>query len=187
MPLSNEDIERYARQIVIPGIGASGQEALLAATVAVVGDEAGVEQVELYLRAAGPRVVRDMESATGAVVVAGVSSIDDRTRERILRSGVPALWYELTGRGFVCGVHPDARLEEAATSRRAADDGTRATQHVATRDDATTSTQHRAPADDDAVRSLLHRVAACDAAAAACAVILRLPFRSGRQTVDVLG
>ncbi len=53
MPLDLAAVRRYARQIALPFVGASGQERILAAEVAVVGQTA-----ELYLKAAGVGCVR---------------------------------------------------------------------------------------------------------------------------------
>jgi molybdopterin/thiamine biosynthesis adenylyltransferase len=51
--LSDEQIERYSRQIILPQIGGRGQEALLAATVVLRGDGSLIEAACLYLAAAG--------------------------------------------------------------------------------------------------------------------------------------
>jgi molybdopterin-synthase adenylyltransferase len=53
MPLSDEQIERYSRQLILPEIGPGGQERLAAARVAVVGDGVAAERVVAYLAAAG--------------------------------------------------------------------------------------------------------------------------------------
>lgn len=53
MALSNQQIERYSRQIIVPGIGGIGQERLLAAHIAVAGDAVDVEAVLAYLIGAG--------------------------------------------------------------------------------------------------------------------------------------
>jgi molybdopterin/thiamine biosynthesis adenylyltransferase len=54
--LDDAAIERYARQIVVPGIGAAGQEKLLESTVLLVGHPRGCATAALYLRAAGVNV-----------------------------------------------------------------------------------------------------------------------------------
>ena len=38
MALSNEQIERYSRQIIVPGVGSTGQERLLAARLVIAGE-----------------------------------------------------------------------------------------------------------------------------------------------------
>jgi molybdopterin-synthase adenylyltransferase len=53
MVLSDTQIDRFSRQIVLPQIGGRGQERLLSSSVAVAGDGALAEIVALYLAGAG--------------------------------------------------------------------------------------------------------------------------------------
>jgi hypothetical protein len=53
MALSDAHIDRFSRQIILPQIGAQGQQRLLQSSVAVVGDGALAEVVALYLAGAG--------------------------------------------------------------------------------------------------------------------------------------
>jgi molybdopterin-synthase adenylyltransferase len=53
MPLGDRQIERYSRQIIVPGIGGRGQERLLAASVAVAGSDELARTVALYAAGAG--------------------------------------------------------------------------------------------------------------------------------------
>lgn len=53
MALSDEQIERYSRQIIVPGIGGRGQERLLRSSALVAGDDAVVRTAALYLAGAG--------------------------------------------------------------------------------------------------------------------------------------
>ena len=53
MVLSNSQIERYSRQIIVPRIGGIGQERLLAARVLLVGTIARLESALAYLTGAG--------------------------------------------------------------------------------------------------------------------------------------
>ena len=53
MTLSDKQIERYSRQIIVAEAGGIGQERLLAARVALVGDADELEPVLTYLAAAG--------------------------------------------------------------------------------------------------------------------------------------
>lgn len=63
MALSAEQIDRYSRQILVPEIGGRGQERLLAATVACLGDCESLRVAASYLAAAGVTVAQDPTSA----------------------------------------------------------------------------------------------------------------------------
>ncbi|SDH56332.1 HesA/MoeB/ThiF family protein [Roseospirillum parvum] len=53
MPLTEDHIQRYARHILLPGVGGVGQEKLLAARVLIVGAGGLGSALTLYLAAAG--------------------------------------------------------------------------------------------------------------------------------------
>ena len=53
MPLTDDQLDRYARHIILKEIGGAGQQALLAATVAVIGAGGIGSPTILYLAAAG--------------------------------------------------------------------------------------------------------------------------------------
>lgn len=53
MPLSDSQIERYCRQIVLPEIGSRGQERLLDAVVSIFGEDDAALVCATYLAAAG--------------------------------------------------------------------------------------------------------------------------------------
>lgn len=158
--LADDAIERYARQIVVPGIGATGQQRLLAATVLVVGDERGCRQAALYLEAAGVRVLGREASPEGSgadlVVVADTRAIDDATHAALLRTAAPLCWYAAGPEGFCSGVHPVAPLPRPAP-------------------------------DGGPPGQALHDAAACDVASVACALLLGLPCREGLVRFEVPG
>ncbi len=53
MPLSDEQIERYSRQIIVPEMGARAQERLLGARMLLCGESRDASPVLLYLAGAG--------------------------------------------------------------------------------------------------------------------------------------
>jgi len=56
MPLSDDDIDRYSRQILVPEIGGRGQERLLRSSVLCVGDTDELRTAAQYLAASGVTV-----------------------------------------------------------------------------------------------------------------------------------
>ena len=57
MTLTNEQIDRYSRQIIVPHVGGRGQERLLAARILLVGDARDIEAPLAYLVGAGVRTI----------------------------------------------------------------------------------------------------------------------------------
>ena len=53
MPLTAAQIERYSRQIIVPGLGGRGQERVAAARILLVGDARDIEAPLSYLVASG--------------------------------------------------------------------------------------------------------------------------------------
>jgi molybdopterin/thiamine biosynthesis adenylyltransferase len=53
MSLSNQQIERYARQIIVPGVGGTAQERLLSARLMLTGQASEIETVLAYMVGAG--------------------------------------------------------------------------------------------------------------------------------------
>ncbi|HXC52705.1 MAG TPA: hypothetical protein VN634_17610 [Candidatus Limnocylindrales bacterium] len=155
--LDDDAIARYARQIVIPAVGAAGQEKLLASTVLVVGNPRGCAQAALYLRAAGIRVTNSTsDGAFDLAIAADAASLDSRLRRELIESKRPVCWYALGENGFESGAYPDAELPQ----------------------------QETAPAKSDRAASG-HDAAACDVASLACAILLRLPHRASAEIFEV--
>ena len=73
--LTDAQIERYSRQIILPQIGGRGQERLLAASVAVVGTDRLAAVAAHYLAAAGVGVV-----CTDASIVATLAGVNPDCR-----------------------------------------------------------------------------------------------------------
>ncbi len=66
MALSDAQIERYSRQIIVPEIGGRGQERLLAARLMIAGEPGDIEPVLAYMVGAGVGTIKvriDIESA----------------------------------------------------------------------------------------------------------------------------
>src|SRR5579875_216455 len=82
MALSDRQIERYSRQIIVPGIGGIGQERLLAAKVGLIGELVDVEAPLAYLVGAGIGTVFVM-SGGGAIdsrVIDDLSGLNPNSR-----------------------------------------------------------------------------------------------------------
>ena len=67
MTLTDAQIDRYSRQIIVPHIGGRGQERLLAARVLLAGDARDIEAPLAYLVCAGVGTIRLMPSGDQAV------------------------------------------------------------------------------------------------------------------------
>src|SRR5262245_22971615 len=113
MPLSDAQIERYSRQIILPQIGAAGQQRLLQSSAALAGDGALAAHVALYLGGAG----------IGSLALHGRDR--DRVRAELLDLN-PEVQISLPSEPFgardadmliACDIAPDA-LERAAALRR---------------------------------------------------------------------
>jgi hypothetical protein len=65
--LTEAQVTRYARQLLLPEIGGLGQEAILSARVSLRGTGAALEAAALYLSAAGVAAVASEEHASWVV------------------------------------------------------------------------------------------------------------------------
>jgi len=79
MPLTDAQIDRYSRQIIVPRIGGRGQERLLAARMLLLGDARDIEAPLEYLVGAGVgTIVTDAARSQGrfdlALVIVGTEA-----------------------------------------------------------------------------------------------------------------
>jgi len=117
MPLSDEDIDRYSRQILVSEIGGRGQERLLRSSVLCVGDADELRTAAQYLAAAGITVRTRAASPTEAphsfdlLITSG--GCDDEQRQlgeglapAVMRSGgdADAVWYSRRTRAHDCPI-----------------------------------------------------------------------------------
>jgi hypothetical protein len=82
MPLTESQIQRYARHILLPEVGGVGQERLLATGVRVRGESMVVELAGDYLSAAGLQV--DAHSGSGLGLKTDAGGVTVRAREGAL-------------------------------------------------------------------------------------------------------
>jgi len=151
MALSDVDVERFARQIIIPGVGAEGQARLLASTVFVAGCPRGAARARLYLNASGVRVASNAAGAKiDCVLVAGTDAVGPRIDE-LLALGCPLVWYRIRASGLAAGIHYCGAHGFNVAPGPMDASGTGTPSHL-----------------DD----LLHDVAACDAVASVLSVLL---------------
>lgn len=100
MALSDEQIDRYSRQILVPEIGGRGQERLLGARVVCLGNSPSLITAIDYLSAAGIAVSREGSDAGSAAktvaTIDAASLVDDVPAELplvILGRTAQTVWY----------------------------------------------------------------------------------------------
>jgi molybdopterin/thiamine biosynthesis adenylyltransferase len=81
--LTDEQIERYSRQIILPELGGRGQERLLSAAVALVGTGELGMSAALYLAAAGVGTL-----GVGTAVAAAIAGLNPDCRTRPLAAAL---------------------------------------------------------------------------------------------------
>lgn len=101
--LSEKDVEQYARQIVVPGVGVLGQERICACRVRVVGEPAGVSSVEAYALATGFKIATNADVPPACILVAGTHGLLPAVVQQIVNARCAILWYALTPEGVRAG------------------------------------------------------------------------------------
>lgn len=125
--LTDEQIERFARQIIVQGVGAEGQLRLCTAEVFVDGHLEGRRTAERYLRAAGARVATATAPPPNlsCVVLAGTNDLVPERMTTLLNAAPLIAWYALVGRTIRAGLAsaemtiPDVPARDGARSRHA--------------------------------------------------------------------
>jgi hypothetical protein len=122
--LSEDQVERFARQIIVPGVGAERQLRLCAARVFVDGHPEGRRIATQYLRAAGVTVyvATTPPPRLDCVVLAGAGDLSSG-RIRTLTAASPLVaWYTVDGR-IICGglASSSFSMREAVLSRNEPD------------------------------------------------------------------
>lgn len=108
--LSDDQIEHFARQIIVPGIGASGQRRLCAADVFVTGGAQGCRIAAQYLRAAGVRVHDHLllRPRIDCVVLADARDVTPERLRTLIKSAPFVAWYTIDGRTLRGGLADSA-------------------------------------------------------------------------------
>jgi hypothetical protein len=104
MALSDADIERYARHVIVPGLGAAGQEAITRTHLLVVAAPQAERYVLAYARAAGFRITPTEEPAPACAIAAGTDALGDDARAVLRTLRCPIVWYALRGTRVIGGV-----------------------------------------------------------------------------------
>ncbi len=164
MSLTDADIERYSRQIILPGVGARGQRKLLDARVAVLGERSGVNAARRYLAAAGVRSASHTDSRLDVLLLCDGSADDVRAAAAARERSVPVVWYVIEDNSVSSAVTPPAPLPAPVAPAASPLD---------------TRREHAAA---NAVRTGRRRAAACEAAAVVAAIICGLDFGTGKPT-----
>jgi hypothetical protein len=118
--LSADQVERFARQIIVPGVGAEGQLRLCAARVFVDGHPEGARIATQYLRAAGVTVyvATTPPPHLDCVVLAGACDLSPRRVSTLTETSPLVAWYTVVGRTVRGGLaRSPFSMREVAPSR----------------------------------------------------------------------
>ncbi len=151
MLLEQEDIERYARQIILEEIGVRGQRRLLRSRVRVTGTDPGCEAARVYLRAAGVSVTGDVDEAVDCAIALGTDTRADHSLRLQTETTVPLIRFDCDGASIRIAVSSNGRppVEPVAP--------------------------HTTPGQSDPASDALCAAAGCDAANTAIALLLAWP------------
>jgi hypothetical protein len=144
MSLGDSQLQRYARQVIIPGLGAEGQQRLLDARALVIGPARERDIAADYLARAGVGLADADDEHVDCIVACAVTTLTDTERAALEPHRCPIVWYSLNGRILLAGTL--LRFDASAIDRIGYTD----------------ETTHPA----------LASLAACDAAASAISILL---------------
>jgi hypothetical protein len=103
MSLSDSQLERYARQVIIPGLGAEGQERLLTTRVLVLGREDQRATACEYLSRAGVTVTQACGEDVDCTIACDIDGISDEELATASLRGSALIWHTLDGRKLTVG------------------------------------------------------------------------------------
>jgi hypothetical protein len=103
MSLGDSQLERYARQVIIPGVGADGQERLLASRVLVVGYARERAVATEYLAGSGVNVCMAADDSIDCILACRLDTVSDDELARLGTQDAALVWYNLAGRELAAG------------------------------------------------------------------------------------